>query len=116
MKAVQALRAELEEEEQALGGDQAASVSEDAQSDEVSSRAESDSAQQAAAVDAGDAGSDSDQDHASPPDLTCKLTIQAMYTIQTMLHGLKDPAANIPQHCNVMQSYVHQHVWNSIQH
>lgn len=93
MKAVEALRAELEEEEQALGGAEAASLSEDAQSDEASSQAESESVQQAAAVGAGDAefDSDSDQDHAGPPDLTCKLTTQLMHTIQTMLHRPKMP-------------------------
>lgn len=70
VKAVEALRAELEEEEQALGGTEAGSVSGDAQSEEGSSQAEFNSAQQASA--AGDA--DCDEGHASPPDLTCMLT------------------------------------------
>ena len=70
MKAVENLRAELEEEEQALGGVQEASMSEDAQSDEASSKADSESVQQAAAV--GD--DDSHQDHASLPELACTLS------------------------------------------
>lgn len=96
MKAVEALRAELEEEEQALGVDEAASTSEDAQSDEASSQAESESVQQAAAVGGGDANFDSgsDRDHASPPDLTCKPTTQLMHTLQTMLHRPRMPCCN----------------------
>lgn len=116
MKAVEALRAELEEEEQELGGAPAASVSEDAQSDEASSQeSESESVQQAAAAGAGagDADSDSDQD-ASLPNLTCKLATLSMHTTQTMLHRLNDPAAIVSQQCTVMQSSVLVHASASL--
>lgn len=68
MRAVEALRAELEEEEQALGGTEAGNMSEDAQSEEASSHAESESAQQASPAAAGDA--ESDEGHATSPDPT----------------------------------------------
>lgn len=114
MKAVDALRAELEEEEQELGGAQAASVSEDAQSDKASSQAvsESESVQHAAAAGAGagdadsDADPNADQDHVSPPDLTCTLTTSLTHTTQTILHRLNDAAANIPQQYNVTRKVV----------
>lgn len=91
MRAVEALRAELEEEEQALGGTEAGNASEDAQSEEDSSQAESDGAQQAAAAAAGDA--DSDGGHASLPDTTCMLISQPMHTIRIVLHRQKDTSA-----------------------
>ena len=74
MKAVEALRAELEEEEQALEGSHEGSVSEGAQSHGPSSQAGSASPQQAAAVGHDDGAHSDKEDDASNPDVTCALT------------------------------------------
>ena len=74
MKAVEALRAELEEEEQALEGSHEGSVSEGAQADGPSSQAGSASPQQAAAVGHDDDAHSDQKDDASQPDVTCALT------------------------------------------
>lgn len=70
MKAVEALRAELEEEEQALEGSHEGSLSEGDQSDGPSSQAGSAGPQQAAAVGVGDAAHSDQEEVASQPDVT----------------------------------------------
>lgn len=74
MKAVEALRAELEEEEQALEGSHEGSLSEGDQSDGPSSQAGSAGPQQAAAVGVGDAAHSDQEEVASQPDVTCALS------------------------------------------
>lgn len=74
MKAVEALRAELEEEEHAVEGSHEGSLSEGDQSDEPVSQASSASLQPAAAVGDDDAAGSDQQDHASQPGVTCALT------------------------------------------
>ena len=68
MKAVEALRAELEEEEQALDSMTEAGTSEQAQDDEADDQAEAVDGQKASGTE------DSDQDNASPHVSTCRLS------------------------------------------